>query len=136
MNKRALLLAVACCLLFACEQSPGQHTQPSLDIRGAEDLARIGVDPDWPADGDYTLGADISLRDWEPLGAYDNRFRGTFYGRNHTITIENGKGGLFAYAAGATIKNLKVAGTIAVTAEAGDAVQVGGIAGYIERTTI
>jgi hypothetical protein len=136
-GKATVLLTLICYSLIAasaCEQPPGRYAPPSSGIGGAEDLAKIGVDPDWPMDGAYTLGADITLTDWEPLGAYTNKFSGTFDGGNHTITIENGRGGLFAYASGAMIKNLKVAGTITVTEEG--ALQIGGVAGNIEGTII
>ncbi|MCD7776076.1 MAG: CotH kinase family protein [Firmicutes bacterium] len=72
-----------------------------IAIYSAEDLAKIGVDDDYPLDGDYVLVADIDLSDynWTPIGdcdesgAYrgDGVFSGTFDGRGHIIrglTIE------------------------------------------------
>jgi hypothetical protein len=54
----------------------------SLSIMSATDLAKIGVDPDYPIDGAYTLGADITLSNWKPT-----KFEGSFNGNGHRITI-------------------------------------------------
>ncbi len=73
-----------------------------IAIRSAEELAKIGVDKDYPLDGDYVLVIDLDLSElesWTPIGnsdesgAYTGKgiFSGTFDGRNHVIkglTIE------------------------------------------------
>ena len=77
------------------------------------------------------LTTDIQLSEnWTPFapgdGYISNAFGGTFDGNNHTIknlTVTNGDG-LFASVNGATIKNLKVEGTIS-----GTSANVGGIVG-------
>ena len=68
-----------------------------IAIRSAEDLAKIGVDEDYPLDGDYVLVTDIDLsgyKSWEPIGGAAGKsgqwsgagiFTGTFDGRNHII---------------------------------------------------
>ncbi|MCD7944404.1 MAG: CotH kinase family protein [Clostridia bacterium] len=80
-------------------------TVDGIAIYSAEDLAKIGVDDDYPLDGDYVLVADIDLTEynWTPIGdctesgAYkgDGVFSGTFDGRGHIIrglTIDESSG--------------------------------------------
>jgi hypothetical protein len=65
------------------ESSPGQ-------INSAEDLAKIGNDPDpaWSLDGNYELAADITLTNWMPIGAAAQQpFTGRFRGNGKTITL-------------------------------------------------
>lgn len=83
------------------------------------------------------LTTDIQLSEnWTPFapgdGYISNAFGGTFDGNNHTIknlTVTNGDG-LFASVNGATIKNLKVEGTISNN----DSTGVGGIVGKTQGT--
>ena len=77
------------------------------------------------------LTNDITLGSWTPFAPGDgdirNAFGGTFDGNNHIIknlTVTNGDG-LFASVCGATIKNLKVEGTVSNN----DSTGVGGIVG-------
>jgi len=72
-------------------------TLTTLVIRTAEDLIKIGNDPDYPLNGDYTLVADLDLshiKDFTPIGGSfsecgivsgNNVFSGTFDGRGHTL---------------------------------------------------
>jgi hypothetical protein len=127
----------------SCEQDPApdnssndEYDGPSIEITGAEDIAKIGKTSAYPLNGVYTLTADIAVSDWTPIGTSAKPFKGTFDGGGKTITINSTKGGLFAFTSGATIKNLIVAGAITVTGASGTGVQVGGIAGNTELTTI
>ncbi len=96
----------------------------SLDtivIRTAEELMRIGKDPAFPLDGDYTLVADLNLSDVEnftPIGgaesqsgivAGDNVFSGTFDGRGHTLV------GLKFHVSAADSVHVGLFGTVAST---------------------
>lgn len=78
----------------------------------------------------FYLANDIEWSgDWTPIGnvTYVNdAFAGTFDGGGHTISGLNGSNGLFGVVNGATIKNLKVEGTIS-----GTSTSVGGI---VEKT--
>ena len=96
----AWVLAVA--LLFSnlestvLVQAAGEN---AISIQTAEDLAKIGVDSNYPMTGDYKLDADIDLSgsDWTPMGGYlgnkgtcdpaeVNVFSGTFDGQGHVIS--------------------------------------------------
>lgn len=85
------------------------------------------------------LGKDINLADynWTPIGDTNHPFYGTFDGNDHTITLairkENAAGGTLAGFIGdlrGTVKNLHVAGEIAVTVDqsANTGIYIGGIA--------
>lgn len=98
-----------------------------IAIKSAQELAKIGVDPKYPLNGDYVLVIDIDLSEiesWTPIGnspdsgvfSGDGVFSGTFDGRNHVIsglTIEettqnNSFWGLFGSVGGKTKKNAAV----------------------------
>ena len=80
------------------------------------------------------LTADITLTDeWEPISnvAFPaDAFAGTFDGNGHTISGLSGSNGLFGFVNGATIRNLKVEGTISSTSA-----NVGGIVGKTQTGT-
>jgi hypothetical protein len=61
---------------------------------------------------------DLSGVDWKPIGTGTKKYSGTFAGGGHQITLNLTGGsnqGLFGYVAGATIKDLTVAGSVATT---------------------
>lgn len=132
-----------------------------IAIRSAEDLAKIGVDEDYPLDGDYVLVTDIDLsgyKSWEPIGGAAGKsgqwngkgiFTGTFDGRNHIIwglTIDAAPDkesfwGLFGTVASkseddpAVIKNVVLSGvSIQVVSSVTNAVGAlaGQVNGYVE----
>ena len=76
----------------------------------------------------FYLANDIELSDtWTPISNVTypaDAFAGTFDGNGHTISGLNGSNGLFGFVNGATIKNLKVEGTIS-----GPTTGIGGIVG-------
>ncbi|MEE0610339.1 MAG: immunoglobulin-like domain-containing protein, partial [Oscillospiraceae bacterium] len=137
MKKRLLSLALAFVLAFsllptaAFAAGTGAVDDP-IEISSEAELTdfRMRVN-----NGEKSLCAklttDIQLSEnWTPFapgdGYISNAFGGTFDGNNHTIknlTVTNGDG-LFASVNGATIKNLKVEGTIS-----GTSANVGGIVG-------
>ena len=58
------------------------------EIRTAEELMRIGIEPDYPLDGRYCLAQDITITDsvaFVPIGSVEQPFSGWFYGNNHNI---------------------------------------------------
>ena len=82
------------------------------------------------------LTEDIVLNDNTMIGTADNPFKGVFDGGLHTVTVNYSTNtdteytGLFAYTEGATIKNVKVAGTL--TAE----LNSGSVCGYAKGGTL
>jgi hypothetical protein len=130
------LLLLCLILLTACEQPAGAgNSGAQITLRDSAALAKIGVDPAYPLDGIYTLGEDLTLNNWQPVGTAAAPFTGTFDGGGRTLTI-NGSGGIFGFTKGAVIRNVKVAGTIVKQGGPGATVQVGGIAGHAENTAI
>jgi hypothetical protein len=57
-------------------------------IESAEDLAKIGVDPEYPSAANYSLLNDITLNNWTPVCGAEP-FSGVFNGEGHTITLNN-----------------------------------------------
>lgn len=102
----------------------GEITDGYIAIYTSEEFAKIGVDDQYPLDGDYILMNDITLSsDWTPIGGVDYNsnvllnvtnsypFTGSFDGGNNTISglnVSSNKThlGLFGFIDGATIKNL------------------------------
>lgn len=101
------------------------QSKTCIPIHTAQDLAKIGIDENYPLDGNYALMADIDLSsygNWTPIGKMTlgtNGFTGLFDGNGHTINgmtvnitelpddgSEHLSGGLFAHTIGATIRNL------------------------------
>ncbi len=135
-----------------------------IAIKSAEELAKIGVEKDYPLDGDYVLVIDIDLSDydnWKPIGntsesgAYkgDGVFTGTFDGRNHIIsglkieetTSENSFWGLFGSVGSgkksdpAVIKNIvlkEVDIVLSSTAATGVGSLAGQVNGYAEISSV
>ena len=82
------------------------------------------------------LTADIDMgSDQTMIGASNNMYAGTFDGGEHTVTIKYtatyGYTALFRFAGGATIKNLKTAGTISTGYQ-----YAGGVISYSDGATI
>jgi hypothetical protein len=134
-------------------------------IATAAELAKIGVDDDFPLEGNYELAADITLpEDWTPLGraAWLNEdtplkdssriFAGVFDGKGHTITVRGFSAavlkdenkpyiGIFAALGGteqarAEVKNLNIISL--VNQEAGNApsLALGLVCGYSRYAVI
>lgn len=137
MKKRALSLLMAVIMVVgvlpATAFAAGTGiTDDPIEISSEAELQKFRTRVN---EGEKTLCAklttDIQLSEnWTPFapgdGYISNAFGGTFDGNNHTIknlTVTNGDG-LFASVNGATIKNLKVEGTIS-----GTSANVGGIVG-------
>jgi len=101
----------------------------AIFVRTYEQLRKIGLDEDYPADGNYLLSSDIDLSavDWYPIGynpddATKVAFTGTFDGQGHVIEnmhrgtaetpyVDSGDGavldwGFFWMLSGATVRNL------------------------------
>jgi hypothetical protein len=152
----------------AWEFTDADFTEPASSslklILSEADLEKIGVDPNWPLDGNYVLGADLTLVDWDPIGTAawtstsvplsldSDPFTGSFDGGGHTITLNSFADsvagihylGIFSAVKGssetakATVKNLNIVSGIttrfSLTNTSGTA--IGLIAGYTEQAEI
>jgi hypothetical protein len=121
-------------------------------IESAADMAKIGVNDEYPPAGDYVLGADIELENWTPIGGDSgSAFTGNFDGSGYTIALKSFDAaavrsavyiGIFGYVKGgegeakAGIKNLAIHSSINAvsTMETGQA--AGLLAGCAENTEI
>lgn len=84
------------------------------EIGTLEELMKIGVDPAYPLDAEYSLTADISGKGAEfmPIGSEDAPFSGTFHGNGHRISelkIDAQSAGLFGMFSG-KVDNLTLSG--------------------------
>jgi hypothetical protein len=80
----------------------------TVSVNSAEDLAKIGIDEQYPLAGNYRLAGDIELENWTPLGGdgldpdgeggnpqNPGPFTGSFDGGGGTITIKNFNAAVF-----------------------------------------
>jgi hypothetical protein len=127
--KKYLLL-----VLFAA--TIGWTANAQTEISTAGQLAAIGHDK-LSLKGNYILINDITVENWNPIGAVKAEFTGIFDGNGHTITIINVSPvetvhdcnvGLFGTMKKATVKNLRVTGEIAYSTGEKQ-LDIGGIAG-------
>ena len=128
MKKRILSLLMAVALAIGMLPAMAWATGTPIEIKTAEDLSKV------TGSNDYVLMNDIELSGaWTPISnvsLVSDAFAGTFDGNGHTISGLNGSNGLFGFVNGATIKNLKVEGTIS-----GTSANVGGIVGKTQTGT-
>jgi len=130
--KRILTVLFVCAAFVSCGDdvtyeykdidNPVPEYTPTLSgkaVSDAEELAKIGVNDEYPPDGEYYLSCDIDLTqiEWTPIGgSADTPFSGLFHGNNKKITglkLNAGDGtriynGLFGYIQSARIDNLEI----------------------------
>ncbi|WP_268761632.1 GLUG motif-containing protein, partial [Caldanaerobius fijiensis] len=124
-------------------REPQPLRQPNSDeipIRTPEELAKIGVDPNYSLNGKYILMANLDLSgysNWMPIGVFGNPFTGTFDGnglviKNLTINRPtNDYQALFGRTSGAKLMNIKLE-NVNVTGHN----YTGGLVGYNYCSTI
>ena len=107
--------------------------QTTININSAEDFLKIGVDANYPSDGNYIQTANIDLGDkgtmYTPIittfsGMYDGNgysisYKATFAGSSHEYYHTAGDYGLFGYVSGGTLKNMSVSGEVLMRAASG-----------------
>ena len=83
---------------------------------------------------DIYLMEDVNIINPTMVGTEDNPFKGTFNGNGHTLSVyiisDEKAAAPFHYISGATIKNLKVTGTLWGTNTTSEGYHVGGLVGY------
>ena len=97
----------------------------------------------------YIITDDIDLgegNEWTPIGRFDSNYNfsfcGYFDGKDHTISnlyIANNVtalNGLFGYIMDSKIKNLTVKGDFSISSDVSSIIEVGGISGYSEKSTV
>ncbi|MDR1256373.1 MAG: hypothetical protein LBJ86_01340 [Spirochaetaceae bacterium] len=155
---------IAACLLAACDDALGAYTDVptpvyradilyGTPIASAEEFAKIGMDDEYPLDGEYYLADDIDLavleEDWAPVGPDDAApFSGVLVGNGKTVrglALAGGGAvytGLFGYLLYAHISDLTIeAGgaffdkKISLTDAASDQ-YIGAAAGYIKNSRL
>lgn len=157
MKKRvvALLLAavMAWSLLptatFATDgELAGEGTAESpYQIADAADLMAFAAkvnEGDSEACAELTANIDLTAEDgWVPIGTDASSYSGTFDGKYFTVKLAltvtedwtESSAGIFGCLRGATVKNLRSEGSIAVSESAGSCQYAGGIAGYADGNT-
>jgi hypothetical protein len=149
MKRFALLCAAV--LLAACEAVYEDVYYDVITVQedakplsSAEELAKIGVDEDYPLDGAYYLAADIELpeEEWMPVGSVEAPFSGIFDGKGRTVRglqlrDESEYTGLFGYLDGAKIFNftIEVENNLVVLFSS-SAQYAGAAAGYIKASSV
>ena len=154
MKKRVLSLLLAVVMLwgllptavFAADGELSGDGSPDdpYRIADAADLlafaAKVNDDGETTACAMLTADIDLTGKPWTPIGTDAASYEGTFDGCRFTVSglsitadgsWETDTVGFFGYVGGAAIKNLKVAGTITVTADCGTSPYVGGIAALV-----
>ena len=137
MKKAFALFLAACCIftgisfalpIVADEAETGDAASTKIEIATAEDFLKIGNDANFPLDGSYLLKNDIAITSeaYVPVGTYAKPFTGSFDGNGKTVTLNvtytNAQAkatvadcayvGLFGVVKTATVRNLKVAGSM------------------------
>lgn len=146
MKKRVISLLLALVLAlgllpavaFAADEPQGKGTadEPYLigtaeELKWFRDLVNGSTDAKNHRAACAKLTENITLTgEWTPISnksAIASAYSGTFDGDKHTISGLSGSNGLFGFVNGATIKNLKVEGTIS-----GSTTGIGGIVGITQ----
>ena len=84
------LVFLAGVLFVSCEQPTDNNPPPiTVEIITAADMAKIGVEADWPLSGGYILMNDVTLANWTPASG---SFSGVFDGNGKTITLKGTPG--------------------------------------------
>ncbi len=109
----ALWLALAALtLIFLLSSASAANAAPAIPISNANELAKIGTDPQYPLDGDYVLSGNISLdATWIPIAPDSTMpFSGTLNGMGHSITVDwDGEGySIFRYVTDARFEFMQI----------------------------
>ncbi len=127
MRKAKSWLACILCvvLLFSYTVAASALEIPlkkAMPLTSIEELMKIGVDPAYPPDGEYSLESDINGNDmvFTPIGNEESPFSGVLHGNGHVLSnlvISGDQAGFFHTLNGSvrnmTFENISVSGNIA-----------------------
>jgi len=124
----------------------------SISISSSVEMAKIGIDEDYPLNGAYHLTQNITLSNWTPIGNGTSPFTGKFDGNGKTISLNsinlgdnsaNTFLGIFGYVKGASdsnkaeIKNMSISSALdATSTSTANGHSIGLAAGYLETAVI
>lgn len=154
MKKRVLSLLLAVVMLWSLLPTAVFAADGELSGSGTEDdpyriadaadllafAAKVNGGSEPTACAVLTADIDLTGKEWTPIGTDAASYEGTFDGCRFTVSglsitadgsWETYTVGFFGCVGGAAIKNLKVAGSITVTADCEVYLFVGGIAAYV-----
>lgn len=154
MKKRVLSLLLAVVMLWSLLPTAVFAADGELSGSGTEDdpyriadaadllafAAKVNGGSEPTACAVLTADIDLTGKEWTPIGTDAASYEGTFDGCRFTVSglsitadgsWETYTVGFFGCVGGAAIKNLKVAGSITVTADCEVYPFVGGIAAYV-----
>ena len=154
MKKRVLSLLLAVVMLWSLLPTAVFAADGELSGSGTEDdpyrianaadllafAAKVNDDSEAAACAVLAKDIDLTGKEWTPIGTDTASYKGTFDGCRFTVSglsitadgsWETYTVGFFGCVGGAAIKNLKVEGTITVTADCEACPYVGGIAAYV-----
>lgn len=124
--------------------------QNTITINSAEEFLKIGVDANYPLNGNYIQAADIDLgyrSVTSPIisgafsGTYDGdgysiSYKATFEGSGHNHGSKSGDYALFGYVNGGTLENMSVSGEVLLTANGANDMNVALLCGHSTNATI
>lgn len=136
------LLLTGCDLFGGNVTTTAEITTVEVDTENFIDIAHVTDLQNIEMNKSYRLVADMNISglDWQPLGTYEQPFRGIFDGNGHTITGLNiitkhdSFNGLFGYLNG-EVRNLNLV-NINISYTANFLTYAGGIAGFTDGNIV
>lgn len=158
MKKRVVALLLAAVMAWSLLPTATFATDGEMDGDGSQDspyqiadaadlmafATKVNEEGESTACAELTANIDLTDEDgWVPIGTDASSYSGTFDGKYFTVKLAltvtedwtESSAGIFGCLSGATVKNLRSEGSIAVSESAGSCQYVGGIAGYADGNT-
>lgn len=128
---KKLLWVMAALFVSFAVSAQNRDDKGRIIINSAEEFLKIGVDANYPSDGNYIQTANIDLGDkgtmYTPIittfsgiydgGGYTISYKATFSGTTHENSHTAGDYGLFGYVSGGILKNMNINGEVLMTAQ-------------------
>lgn len=130
---KKLFFAIAALFVSFAAAAQNYDSEGRIIINSAEEFLKIGVDANYPSNGNYIQTVDIDLGDKGTMttpiittfsgtydgGGYTISYKATFAGSSHEYYHTAGDYGLFGYVSGGALKNMSVSGEVLMTAASG-----------------